>query len=809
MCQLFTLNPVESPYEPTYDYFLWARGETMDDEVKQILPDNADQLGKLRVLMVTPFYGDGGGVGNCAIDLAGSLRRLGVVVDVLHWWPNLGDPAFVTSDGARTTLSSVGELFESRREYDLLHFQSAAYSDRINGKLTRILERFDIPVVYTIHSLAAYHADVMKNPEEMRNNIADQVELMGKARRVVLLTEDILDIARRHHPEHEGRFTVIENGTHPPAETPELLAGQTALSARLRPRGDERLILYVGRISREKGIYELAAALPGILEAVPDAKLVIAGNKKGDPNVARIEAAWAERGLVAGVHYELVGWVEGAEKAALYALCDCVVIPSHYEHMPLTALEAMAHGKLVVINDIESLRGTFQTLDPERRCVLPIESIADPRNIVDALRWALERPEETAEVVARGRALVSSRFTWEKIAERVLGLYREVLRERDAEEAARFHAAFEARFQELFRLGYEGTLAVNMGDHRRGAELLCAAFALNPDNREIHGHLERALRPRILELREELVRSADDPGLLDELQRCSEVLRRILYEVPAAEAPAKVAAVMPVFLKEAHKGPGLSYLVEAVDSVLAQDYASPLELLLVNDASEVDVGRFLLDHYGKLVSSITDEDGAVLHQGPGDEGRRIRLIQKKTNSGNDVAPRNLAIFAALRSGIRYIGHIDSDDRWLPDRVSASLAHLERADGTDLLHGRHRCIDERGQLLTGTKIDGWYNFARKFTFGMDQHDPRNHGRTKRHSRPEIEVLMKDNWIHGGTVLYQSNVVLRVGRENMAPTRRYGADHDYWKKISRVATIDYLSKILAEHRVHEGSMTLGGR
>ncbi len=152
------LDPEQSPYEPTYDYFRWMKGAEQDMVVESVLADNADQNSKLRVLMVTPFYGDGGGVGNCAIDLAGSLRRLDVLVDVLHWWPNLGDPAFVTSDGTRTKLASLGELFESRREYDLLHFQSAAYSDRVNGKLTQILERFDVPVVYTIHSLAAYHA---------------------------------------------------------------------------------------------------------------------------------------------------------------------------------------------------------------------------------------------------------------------------------------------------------------------------------------------------------------------------------------------------------------------------------------------------------------------------------------------------------------------------------------------------------------------------------------------------------------------------------------------------------------------------
>ncbi len=76
-------------------------------------------------------------------------------------------------------------------------------------------------------------------------------------------------------------------------------------------------------------------------------------------------------------------------------------------------------------------------------------------------------------------------------------------------------------------------------------------------------------------------------------------------------------------------------------------------------------------------------------------------------------------------------------------------------------------------------------------------------------PELKLLTKHNWVHGGTVLYRSNVVLRLGIENMAPTMRHGADHVYWQKISSVATIDFLSHILTEHRLHEGAMTQGVR
>jgi hypothetical protein len=103
----------------------------------------------------------------------------------------------------------------------------------------------------------------------------------------------------------------------------------------------------------------------------------------------------------------------------------------------------------------------------------------------------------------------------------------------------------------------------------------------------------------------------------------------------------------------------------------------------------------------------------------------------------------------------------------------------------------------------------YNFARKFTFGMDQHDPANDGRSKRNGREGLAILRKDNWVHGGTVMYRSNIILRVGLDNLAPSKRYGVDHVFWQKVSQVATMDYLSHILVEHRLHEGSMTQGGR
>ena len=127
---------------------------------------------RLRVLMVTPFHGDGGGVGSVSKELTNKLLEREVEVDVFHWWPNFNDPAMIDPRRGRVPLESVEELLAMDRNYDLMHFQSSAYSDRVNGGLSKILARFQVPIIYTIHSLASYHGQIMNNVNDMRGQRA-------------------------------------------------------------------------------------------------------------------------------------------------------------------------------------------------------------------------------------------------------------------------------------------------------------------------------------------------------------------------------------------------------------------------------------------------------------------------------------------------------------------------------------------------------------------------------------------------------------------------------------------------------------
>jgi glycosyltransferase involved in cell wall biosynthesis len=759
--------------------------------------------------MVTPFLGEGGGVGTCAQELTETLRSKGALVDVLHWWPNFNDPRFVDSREGSVPLASLDVLLESAREYDVLHFQSAAYSDWRQGGLSRILARFRVPIVYTIHSLAAYHGEVMEDLQSMQRNIADQLELMGKAERVLLLTEDLVEVARRHYGEHAHKFQVLPNGTHLPRSTPALEERVAALRRQYQVQEGQRLLLFMGRMSQEKGIHELIEAFPHIRQAHPEARLLIAGNKQGDPNVERLRGTLAAAELREGEAFAFAGWVEGVDKQALYELSDFVIMPSYYEHMPLTALEAMSRGKPVILSEIESLRHTFAMREPERRWVIPIREIKSAKAIVEAVDEALRQPEEVARMAARAREAVLAHHTWDKVADRLLELYG-ALREKAAAAQAEFdrdfQTSFEARFQRVFDLSFEGKVACDSGDYTRGIPLLEEVLRLSPESAEVRAWLVDAYQRSIEQLRALLAVQKYDIALIERMQVLAESLRRLL--VLGGAQPAEVSVVMPVFIKRTDEQ-GLPFLFEALDSTLTQEFNRPYDIILVNDCSEVDVAGLVHDRYGEQVEEIRDEDGPVLLQGKRQRVGSIRIINKKVNSGNDVAPRNMGLVEALRRGSRYITHIDSDDRMPQGRLQKSHRYLEDKASTDMMHGRHRCIDRSGALISGTAVDGWHNFNRKFTFGLDQNDPANEGRCKRHGPEELKILLKDNWVHGGTVMYRSNVLLRIGLDNLAPTVRYGADHIFWQKMSHVATIDYVAHILTEYRLHANSMTQGGR
>jgi glycogen(starch) synthase len=174
----------------------------------------------------------------------------------------------------------------------------------------------------------------------------------------------------------------------------EVIPSGVDLPAAVGEEADPPEVLYVGRLSPEKGILELVEAARGL-------NLVVAGD---GPLRDRVPMAR--------------GFVPPEELAPLYARAAVVACPSHREGFGVACLEAMAHGRPVVASAVGGLLDLV--VDGETGIHVPPGDVA-------ALRAALERLLADRELRRRmgeaGRRRAGERFSWEAVTRQTVDVY--------------------------------------------------------------------------------------------------------------------------------------------------------------------------------------------------------------------------------------------------------------------------------------------------------------------------------------------------------------------------------------------------
>jgi glycosyltransferase involved in cell wall biosynthesis len=253
-------------------------------------------------------------------------------------------------------------------------------------------------------------------------------------------SEYITENIRRHHPRHADKCRVVFNGA-------DLVPFVSAVngSSPAQPAAGKR-ILYVGRISPEKGVHTLLEAFGIVTRQCPQTQLDLIGHVASapyefmvlvsdDPKVADLRRFYEGRfyrsdyGAALRQHIppeeaervHFLGQVAHQQIMHHYQQADLVVIPSFTEAFPLTLVEAMASGKAVVVSRVggmqemvqENLTGKFVPAgEPVALAEAILELLAD-----DARRQAMGQA---------GRAQVSGRFQWDAIAQSLLAAYSEI-----------------------------------------------------------------------------------------------------------------------------------------------------------------------------------------------------------------------------------------------------------------------------------------------------------------------------------------------------------------------------------------------
>jgi glycosyltransferase involved in cell wall biosynthesis len=159
---------------------------------------------------------------------------------------------------------------------------------------------------------------------------------MMSAIRVLAVSELTRNLCVQRYGIPEGKVDVVYNGIddarHQPGEGERINA-------------KDKIVLFLGRITMQKGPEYFIAAAKRVLEKCPEAKFIMAG--AGDMEVRMIELA-AQLGI--GHRVLFTGFLRGADVDRIYQMADVYVMPSVSEPFGIAPLEAIRNGAPVIIS---------------------------------------------------------------------------------------------------------------------------------------------------------------------------------------------------------------------------------------------------------------------------------------------------------------------------------------------------------------------------------------------------------------------------------------------------------------------------
>lgn len=207
----------------------------------------------------------------------------------------------------------------------------------------------------------------------------------------------------------QGRYAVVRNGVDLSRFRPAFADARAGARHRLGVPAQVPLVVCPGRLTRQKGQDVLLSAWPLIRSACPSARLALLGD--GDL-AGRLRAAATPGVTFAGAVDDVRGWLAAA---------DVVALPSRWEGLSLTVLEAMATARPVVISDVP---GLAEALGPGTGAAVPP---GDPVLLAEAIAQRLLDParREAEGMAAAAHAVhFDMRRTFDHLAERTEAVLR-------------------------------------------------------------------------------------------------------------------------------------------------------------------------------------------------------------------------------------------------------------------------------------------------------------------------------------------------------------------------------------------------
>ncbi|MEM0241194.1 MAG: glycosyltransferase family 4 protein [Candidatus Nezhaarchaeales archaeon] len=376
----------------------------------------------------------GGAVELYVLKLCEALRRLGVEAYVIdRLWENMNENNYIvrvkvpTLVDSRTFTSILGRsrhlvlkevvfgIYASKvlREFDIIHANTAW----VGYTLIHMIRKLNARFVYTCHNPLWPEENVHFGERLVR---LIESYAMKKANAVIALNETMRRALVEKGGVNQDKIFVVPNGVDVEFFKPGLRCNE--VNAKYGLEG-KRVVLFVGRVTREKGVHVLLEAVRILRDkhGLRDIKAVVVGplsGSFGDDTLTDYARVLREYVIKNNIDAVFTGSLDIEELRYFYSCSHVLVLPSYFEAFPMVLIEAMASG-LPVIGS--KTGGIVDIVENGVNGYLFEKGSAN--ELAEKLHLVLSDESLRRKLSINSRAIAESKYSWNTIASRLLKIY--------------------------------------------------------------------------------------------------------------------------------------------------------------------------------------------------------------------------------------------------------------------------------------------------------------------------------------------------------------------------------------------------
>ena len=355
---------------------------------------------------------------------ASNVFPMFVVDDLKQWGTNIR----MFNDIFIYNILSATKFLNSMLKKERLAYDVVCVHDWLSSMAGLMIKNeTKTPVCFHVHSTewgraGGQGSEVVSHLEWATSQKVDKIITVSHA-----MHEDLV-----RHGWPKSKISVVWNGVDPDYYNPRNCKAEEIEAVRnkygIKP--DEKMILFLGRLTWVKGVTNLVQAMPTVLAECPGTKLVILG--KGEQQNELVETA--NRLGISGKVACRFEFVPEKERILHYAAADACIFPSTYEPFGIVSLEAMAMEKPIIVGAQGTVGFREQVIPagPDQNGVHV--NGGNPADIAWGIKEVLSDSDRAKQWGINGRKRVLQYFTWREVAEQTLRIYNMMLQPQEHEE---------------------------------------------------------------------------------------------------------------------------------------------------------------------------------------------------------------------------------------------------------------------------------------------------------------------------------------------------------------------------------------